>query len=679
MPVAGIRRKSYICREESVAFHHKKELKIYLYKNDEQFGPYSLEQVQAFVDTKSFRPTDSVWFDGCEDWTTLSRVPGIQFTTENLRQHLVPPFESYTGEDPYVFVSYAHADGEIVFREILKLHEAGYRIWFDEGIEPGNDWPQHIAQAVVNCSLFLIFTSPRSVASENCRNEVNLALNRKKKFLSIYLEETELPLGLELRMGDLQAVLKYKMPELSYRKKVFASLEKLLGTEGRDLPQGEDPVAKLMEQKSQADRLAMPSQRKQSEASRRVKKTIEEKSFDNRQTSQSLEAERKKPSSVLWITAGVSILALLGLLAFVLHDGNPTEEIANVPAKPNPEGKPKKKARARPAAEKSSSANQSLHPLFRKRASQKNESSGRGLAVQRGLAWLKKRQSPSGEWKSQQDTQAMTALALMCLLADSPSLDSGNHAKNMSKALRFLTSIPGKATQLNQPKSYSHPIRTQALCEAYLMSKDPALEKFVTPAVRSIIDGQNESGGWAYGYGKGRKAHTDLSVTSWHVQTLHLASLTGLPFPEIDRALKKATDYVSKCQAAKGTFAYKIGTGGKPSLTGAGAYCLMLTEKNLKKQALDSMNLLVANLPRSWNEVDPYAHYYNCHAFAYTDSLQGEVKGHTLWKKRSTQLILENQLPDGSWPVAVHFHGDSTLFRNTLFLLSLQSDYRYAY
>ena len=69
------------------------------------------------------------------------------------------------------------------FREIQRLHESGYRIWYDEGIEPGNDWPQHIAQAVVNCSLFLIFTSPRSAASENCRNEINLALNRKKNSL----------------------------------------------------------------------------------------------------------------------------------------------------------------------------------------------------------------------------------------------------------------------------------------------------------------------------------------------------------------------------------------------------------------------------------------------------------------------------------------------------------------
>ena len=67
--------------------------------------------------------------------------------------------------------------------------------------------------------------------------------------------------------------------------------------------------------------------------------------------------------------------------------------------------------------------------------------------------------------------KSMTALALMCLLADSPSVDSGNHTKSMTKALRFLTSIPGKAAPLNQPKSYSHPMRTQALCEAYLISK----------------------------------------------------------------------------------------------------------------------------------------------------------------------------------------------------------------
>ena len=231
---------------------------VYLYRNDEQYGPYSLEQVQAFVDDGTYTPIDSVWFDGCVEWTTISNLPGIVISEEKRRQHLVPPFEAYTGDNPYVFVSYAHADGELVFREIRKLHEAGYRIWYDEGIDPGNDWPEHIAKAVIDCDLFLMFTSPRSAASENCRNEVNLALNRKKKFLAVYLEETDLPPGLELRMGDLQAVLKFRMPETTYRKKVFTGLENLLGEGGRDVPEGEDPVAAAMAVEIVADFLAAP-------------------------------------------------------------------------------------------------------------------------------------------------------------------------------------------------------------------------------------------------------------------------------------------------------------------------------------------------------------------------------------------------------------------------------------
>ena len=42
--------------------------------------------------------------------------------------------------------------------------------------------------------------------------EINLALNEKKPFLAIHLEETELPPGLRSRMGDLQAIIKKKIP-----------------------------------------------------------------------------------------------------------------------------------------------------------------------------------------------------------------------------------------------------------------------------------------------------------------------------------------------------------------------------------------------------------------------------------------------------------------------------------
>jgi hypothetical protein len=56
------------------------------------------------------------------------------------------PFDAYAGEEPFVFVSYAHKDGYLVYPEIKALHDSGVRIWFDGGIDPGNEWPEDIAR-----------------------------------------------------------------------------------------------------------------------------------------------------------------------------------------------------------------------------------------------------------------------------------------------------------------------------------------------------------------------------------------------------------------------------------------------------------------------------------------------------------------------------------------------------
>ncbi|MFP6855308.1 MAG: TIR domain-containing protein, partial [Opitutales bacterium] len=217
-------------------------MNIYLYKNDEQFGPYTIGQVQALVVDGSYTPLDSAWFEGCDDWTTISHVPGILVPEQVRQEPVMPPVEAYSGDQPYVFISYAHKDSAVVYEEIQRLHDANYRIWYDEGIEVSNEWPEEIAQAVIRCAVFLVYISPRSAASVNCRNEINMALNKNKAFLAVYLEETDLPPGLELRMGDLQAILKFRMPDSTYCKKVFAGLGKLLGEGGRDIPHGEDPV-----------------------------------------------------------------------------------------------------------------------------------------------------------------------------------------------------------------------------------------------------------------------------------------------------------------------------------------------------------------------------------------------------------------------------------------------------
>lgn len=148
---------------------------------------------------------------------------------------LQSPFEAYGGGDPFVFVSYAHKDAQLVYPEIKALHDSGVRIWFDGGIDPGNEWPEDVAKALLRAHIFLVFITPASVESQNVRNEINYAINKKKSFLAVHLQETQLPAGLELRMGDIQAILKHRMTEENFRKKLLSSFPEGVVQEKRKL------------------------------------------------------------------------------------------------------------------------------------------------------------------------------------------------------------------------------------------------------------------------------------------------------------------------------------------------------------------------------------------------------------------------------------------------------------
>src|SRR4051812_34226901 len=108
------------------------------------------------------------------------------------------PFRAYDGLDPYLFASYAHADARVVFPEIHALTARGFRVWYDEGIEPGGDWPEEIAAALGMSEVLLVFLSPAAVKSRNVCNEINFAVAQGKPILAVHLEPTELPAGLEL-------------------------------------------------------------------------------------------------------------------------------------------------------------------------------------------------------------------------------------------------------------------------------------------------------------------------------------------------------------------------------------------------------------------------------------------------------------------------------------------------
>ncbi len=108
---------------------------------------------------------------------------------------------AYEGKKEYIFVSYAHKDSEIVLPIIEQLYEKKYRVWYDEGIAPGSEWPQNIADHLNAAAAVIIFVSQNSLDSPNCQNEVSRAA-ASDKILIEYKLGTQNQIILEKKVED---------------------------------------------------------------------------------------------------------------------------------------------------------------------------------------------------------------------------------------------------------------------------------------------------------------------------------------------------------------------------------------------------------------------------------------------------------------------------------------------
>ena len=111
---------------------------------------------------------------------------------------------------PYIFISYSHKDRDEAVKVIRLLQRNRYRVWYDEGIDPGTEWDDNIAGHINQCEYFLVLISPNSVTSSNCKDEIKYAMDLDKPRALVYLTDTQLPAAMQMRLGRLQAVYKYK-------------------------------------------------------------------------------------------------------------------------------------------------------------------------------------------------------------------------------------------------------------------------------------------------------------------------------------------------------------------------------------------------------------------------------------------------------------------------------------
>lgn len=148
------------------------------------------------------------------------------------------PFHPNIQGRPYLFISYAHRDSDVVFPYLRALHEMGYAIWYDEGIDPGTEWPETIAKNLIGSACVLVFMSPSAAASRNVRNEINLALHEDKPMQIVYLYETALTAGMKLQIGSLQYISAYMLDGMhEVCRRLAESLPVELKGAGAALPQ----------------------------------------------------------------------------------------------------------------------------------------------------------------------------------------------------------------------------------------------------------------------------------------------------------------------------------------------------------------------------------------------------------------------------------------------------------
>ena len=104
----------------------------------------------------------------------------------------------------YIFVSYSHADAEKVFPILYTLQFAGYRVWYDEGIQGGENWRKIIASKIqdTKCKDFLVFSSEHSIESRHVKAEINLALNLDKKITTVRLDSAMFDMDLEMYLTN---------------------------------------------------------------------------------------------------------------------------------------------------------------------------------------------------------------------------------------------------------------------------------------------------------------------------------------------------------------------------------------------------------------------------------------------------------------------------------------------
>lgn len=151
-------------------------------------------------------------------------------------------FDVYTGEEPFLFVSYSHRDTAKVYPILDALYDCKYRIWYDESCETGNDFRDELREKIEKSEAILLFVSEASMNSPFCGMEVIVARENGKRLYPIYLDSSEVPPAFQILLANTHHGTANNMDKLirSLKRDLPAVTMDRLTTDGTVLMRCED-------------------------------------------------------------------------------------------------------------------------------------------------------------------------------------------------------------------------------------------------------------------------------------------------------------------------------------------------------------------------------------------------------------------------------------------------------
>ena len=119
----------------------------------------------------------------------------------------------YEGKDPFIYISCHQDDKKRIMGILERLDFRGFRFWIDDGITPGMESDEIIAEHIENCDFFIACLSGKYLGFLDKVDELNYSRDVNKDYLLLYLENVSLPAGLDMRFMRARDIRAYGLSD----------------------------------------------------------------------------------------------------------------------------------------------------------------------------------------------------------------------------------------------------------------------------------------------------------------------------------------------------------------------------------------------------------------------------------------------------------------------------------